>query len=164
VAIGKITRCIGVRGALKIFPFSSSLQRFLSLKEVYVGYESSKIEEQNICSVELRNDCVVIAFEGINDRTSAEKLLTKYIFIDEEQRIPLQNNEWFIDSIIGSDVFVEEKSIGKIIDVLKFPAQDVWVAKDTLGKETLIPAVLDILKKVDVHNKVVMISAIDGLL
>ena len=42
-------------------------------------------------------------------------------------------------------------------------SNDVYVVKDELGKQTLLPAIGDVIKNVDVENKKMIVHLIEGL-
>ena len=56
-----------------------------------------------------------------------------------------------------------EKCFGKIIDVFPTGSNDVYVVKDDLGKQILLPAIGDVIKNVDVENKKMIVHLIEGL-
>lgn len=58
----------------------------------------------------------------------------------------------------------EGEELGKVIEILTPGANDVWVVKGSNGKELLIPYIEDIVKKVDVKEKVIEIEPMEGLL
>ena len=43
-------------------------------------------------------------------------------------------------------------------------SNDVYVVKDELGKQVLLPAIKDVIKKVDISNKVITVHLLEGLL
>jgi|GEM_PF-71978 16S rRNA processing protein RimM len=163
VAIGKIVRCVGIKGAVKIHPYSSLLERFSLLTKVFLGETLQTAEQYEIQEVELRETYVVIAFSNITTRNDAEQLVGKYLFVNEAQRIALPHNEWFIDDILDCEVFVRSVFVGRVRDVLSLPSQDVWVVQNG-GKEILIPAVREIIESVDVKNKIIILCPPEGLL
>jgi 16S rRNA processing protein RimM len=56
------------------------------------------------------------------------------------------------------------EEIGKVTEILSPGANDVWVIKSPGGKEILIPYIEDVVKKVDVKEKVILIEPMEGLL
>ena len=54
--------------------------------------------------------------------------------------------------------------LGKIEDVFPTGSNDVYVVKDNLGKQILIPAIADVVKEVDLKNKKMTINLIPGLI
>lgn len=59
---------------------------------------------------------------------------------------------------------MEGEELGKVIEILTPGANDVWVVKGKNGKELLIPYIEDIVKKVDIKEKVILIEPMEGLL
>ena len=55
------------------------------------------------------------------------------------------------------------KNIGKLIDVMWLPGNDVYIIKNG-EKEYLIPIIDEIIKKLDYERKQIIIHTIDGLL
>ena len=58
----------------------------------------------------------------------------------------------------------EGEEIGKIKEILTPGANDVWVVKGKDGKEITIPYIDDVVKKVDIKKKKIMITPMEGLL
>ena len=65
----------------------------------------------------------------------------------------------------GSDTDDTEGSeIGVISDVLQNSAQDIYQVKTQEGREILIPAVGEFVKKINISEKTVTVSLIPGFL
>ena len=63
------------------------------------------------------------------------------------------------------DVTTDEgENLGKIVDVFPTGSNDVYVVKDELGKQVLLPAIGDVIKSVDVKNKKMVVHLIEGLI
>ena len=108
---------------------------------------------------------VLIKFKDINTVEQAELLRNSYIEIDREQAIPLKEGEYFIADLIGLDVYTDEdKLIGKVDDIYNTGANDIYVVKDELGKQTLLPGVKDVIKKVDLNEGKIFVHLIPGLI
>jgi 16S rRNA processing protein RimM len=58
---------------------------------------------------------------------------------------------------------LEGKRIGKIKEIIKTGSNDVYVVSNN-EKEVLIPATREVVKKIDLKNKVITISLLKGLL
>ena len=128
--------------------FTDFPEHLYKLKKVYVDFFNDK-KEFKIEKVETSGNKYRVKFENFNDALDTEILLGKNIFIEEKDLAKLPDNQYFIHDLIGSIVLRNNVEIGKITDVLSFPANDVYVIKDSHGNEILIPAVNDYVENFD---------------
>ncbi|MEN3038865.1 MAG: ribosome maturation factor RimM [Candidatus Kryptonium sp.] len=162
--IGKILRPYGLKGQICVKPITDFVNRFKKLKRVYVGDNPIEVEEHYIVSSSLRNEEIILKFKNINDRTTAESFSGKFIYIPEEELLPLPEGYYYVHDLIGLKVYdVNGKKIGIITDVWLLPANDVYVV-ESKGKEILIPAISEVVKKVDLENKMIIIDPMEGLI
>lgn len=162
--IGKILRPYGLKGQICVKPITDFVNRFKKLKRVYVGDNPIEVEEHYIVSSFLHNEEVILKFKNINDRTAAELFSGKFIYIPEEELLPLPEGFYYVHDLIGLKVYdVNGRKIGVITDVWLLPANDVYVV-ESKGKEILIPAISEVVKKVDLENKMVIIEPMEGLI
>ena len=69
-----------------------------------------------------------------------------------------------IHDVIGLQVVDEnDNSVGLVKDVLRMPAQDVYVIEQN-GREWMIPAVKEFVVSVDVQSKTMKVRMIEGLI
>ena len=146
-AIGLIRKPHGVRGAVKVGPLTDDVARFKQLKVVYINNNKYNVEKAQIS-----NDEIILSFKEVTTCDMAEELRNKEIFVDKKDAVKLEEGRYFVVDIIGCEVFVEDKSIGKITEVLQHGAADVYVIKSQ-DKECMVPALKKLLQNVDVDNK-----------
>jgi 16S rRNA processing protein RimM len=105
-----------------------------------------------------------VKFKGISDRSEAEALLENFLFVENKDSVKPREGSFYAHEIIGLLVTTSKgRDIGKIEDVWKLPANDIWVVrKGTI--EVLIPAVKAIIKNVDLGRQIVVIEDIEGLI
>jgi len=162
--IGKILGPYGLKGNVCVKPITDFVERFKKLKRVYIGDNPIEVEEHYVVSSFLRDDDVILQFRNVNDRTAAESFSGKFIYIPEEELVPLPEDSYYVHDLIGLKVCdVNGNKIGVITDVWLLPANDVYVV-ESKGKEILIPAISDVVKKVDLENKMVIIELMEGLI
>ena len=161
--IGQIVNSYGIKGFLKVVPFTDDIKRFDNLKKIYIE-KNKALEEVEIEEVKYHKNLVLIKLKGIDDINDTLKYKNCYIKIDRKDAVALPKNTYFIVDLIGMEVYTDEgKNLGKIIDVFPTGSNDVYVVKDNLGKQTLLPAIGDVIKNVDVENKKMIIHLIEGL-
>lgn len=54
--------------------------------------------------------------------------------------------------------------LGNLVDVFQAgSSNDVYVVKDELGKQILLPAIGDVIKNVDIENKKMIVHLLEGM-
>ena len=161
--IGQIVNTFGIKGFVKIVPFTDDLERFEELESVFVVKQKELIEMQ-IEEVKYHKNLVLVKFKGIEDINMAEKYKGCYIKIKRENARKLPKDTYFIADLIGMDVYDEDGNLlGKVDDIFNNKSHDVYVIKDDLGKQILLPSTKEVIKDVDVENNKIVVHLIDGL-
>ena len=154
--IGQIVNTYGIKGFVKVKPFTDDIKRFENLSYVYIETKKSlkemKIEE------------VLLKLKGIDDINMAETYRNCYIKINREDAVNLPEDTYFIVDLLGMNVYTEENVLlGNIIDIYPTGANDIYVVKDELGKQILLPAIGEVIKLVDTKNKKMIVHLMEGL-
>ena len=161
--IGQIVNTFGIKGEVKVVPFTDDINRFDDLEKVYV--KTKKIETlYKIESVRYHKNMVLLKFEGINNPEDAELLKNSFLEVDREDAIPLEEGTYFIVDLIGLDVYTDDgKLLGKVEDIYNTGANDIYVVKDELGKQILLPGIDDVIKEVKLEDRII-VHLIPGLI
>lgn len=160
--IGHISNTHGLKGEMKVRPFTEDKKRYEELKKILINIKD-EYKEYEIESVRYQKDIVLLKLKGVDDIDAAERLKNHYISIAREDAKNLQNNEYFIADLIGSEIFENEELIGILDDVFTAGASDVYVIKRKGKKDLLLPALKSIIKNVDVENKRIDVEIPRGL-
>lgn len=159
--IGKIINTRGIKGEVKIFPLTSSVHRFSDLITVFIG---KNLEEFEVSNVSYDDRFVYLKFKNIDNINDVLRFKDEFLYIDDADRIELEKNTFFINDIIGCKVFdLNDNELGEIRDVIENPVNDLYLLKSETG-ESLIPAVSQFVKKIDIDNKIIVIDPIEGLI
>lgn len=163
LAVGKIVKAFGIQGDLVVRPMTDSPDRFRRLRVAYVGSDATQVEERTLERVMVESRGVRIKLTGVSDRTAAERFVGRFLFIEEQKRARLPKGRYYVHDLIGMSVVDEVRgTIGELRDVLKMPAQDVYVVDDH-GKEIMIPAVKEFIRKVDLSARQMTVHLIEGM-
>ncbi len=161
--IGQIVNSYGIKGFLKVVPYTDDVTRYGNLKTIYIE-KNKKLEEKEIEEVKYHKNLVLLKLKGIDDIDETLQYKNCLIKIDRKDAVELPEDSYFIVDLIDMEVYTdEEKFLGKIVDVFPTGSNDVYVVKDELGKQTLLPAIGDVIKNVDVANKKMIVHLIEGL-
>ena len=161
--IGQIVNTFGIKGFVKINPFTDDLERFEELKSVFVVKNKELIEMQ-IEEVKYHKHLVLVKFKGIEDINMAEKYKGCYIKIKRENARKLPEGTYFIADLIGIKVYDEDGNLlGKVDDIYNNKSTDIYVIKDDLGKQILLPSTKEVIKQIDVDEEKMVVHLINGL-
>ena len=161
--IGQIVNSYGIKGFFKVVPYTDDITRFSNLKTIYIE-KDKKLEEKKIEDVKYHKNLVLLKLKGINDINDTLKYKNCYIKIDRKDAVDLPENTYFIIDLIGMEVYTENNEfLGKIADVFPTGSNDVYVVKDELGKQILLPAIGEVIKNVDTQNKKMTVHLLEGM-
>jgi 16S rRNA processing protein RimM len=159
VAVGRITRAHGVRGEVAVLVLSEVEGRF------DVG-ATVALEDGRVLTVDaVRPDRarLLVRFHEVPDRTTAETLAGRYLFVALEDVPPPPEGAFWPHQLEGCEVGTESgRSLGVVREVVLGPANDWWVVRAE-GTETLIPALKDVVVSVDVSGRRVVVRDVPGL-
>lgn len=162
--IGYILKPQGLKGELKVESVTPYLERFNRLDRVFLQLKEKK-QTYSIENVRISDRFVYLKFTEINSRDDAELLRTAEVLIEEKDLIQPAQDEYFIHDLIGCQVISENNDvIGVLSEVVQMSSNDVYVLKNSEGIEILIPATKEIIKRVNVGQKQIIIHVLEGLL
>ena len=164
IEIGQIVNTNGLKGVVKVNPFTDDISKFEDLKYVYIQLKN-ELKKVKIEQVRNNKNQVLLKLEGIDSIEEAEKYRNFYLKTEKESQEDLGEDTYYIVDLIGLDVYSDKNEyLGKIEDVFPTGSNDVYVVKDNLGKQILIPAIAEVVKEVELKNKKMVIKIIPGLI
>lgn len=159
IAIGEVSRPHGTGGRLKVHPLTEHPERFLVLKEVYLGGT-----KRRVVSCQLTPGGVILGLEGIVHRQQAEALRGQLLEVDAEEVFPLPEGEYYWFELKGLRVVGEDgREIGCVADVFRTPAHDVLVVSRG-ERQHLVPATRAVVAQVDLEGGRLVVRDWPGLL
>lgn len=162
--VGQIVNTFGIKGEVKVMPFTNDISRFDDLEKVYI--KTRKDEKlYKVENARYHKNMVLLKFEGIDNPEQADMLRNAFLEIDREDAIPLEEGTYFIADLIGLEVYTDdEKILGKVEDIYNAGANDIYVIKDELGKQILLPGIDEVIKEVDLEKSKIIVHLIPGLI
>lgn len=158
--IGKFVGTHGVRGMVRIQPWSDDGAFLAQFKKFYLENGKTKIEMSKIAP---HGNVVIAQVKGIDTIEEAEKLRDQVLYIKRDDA-KLPEGRYFISEIIGAKVFDADTNtlLGALADVSSTGANDVWHIKNG-EKEYLVPAIPDVIVSVDINTDTVIIRPLKGI-
>ena len=108
---------------------------------------------------------VILKLKGIETPEQAETLRNCYIKMDRKNAKKLPEGTYYIADLIGLDVYSDDgKLLGKLDDIFNTGSNDIYVVKDELGKQILLPAISDVVKDINLEEKKIIVHILNGLI
>lgn len=162
--IGQIVNTFGIKGMVKIKPFTDDINKFDRLKKIYISNKNGKKEYQ-IQEVKYHKNMVLMKLEGVDTPEQADLLRQSYLLVDRADEEPLEEGVYYIVDLLGLEVYTDDnKLLGKVDDIFNTGSNDIYVVKDEMGKQILLPGIPDVLKNVDLEKGRITVHLIPGLI
>lgn len=160
IETGKIVNIHGLRGEVKIMPWSDDPEFICEFDILYLGKDKKLLQIEN---ARVHKNMVLAKFKGIDTPEAANLLRNNIIYIDRND-VELEEGTYFIQDLIGLKVINADtnEEYGNVTDVFQTGANDVYEVKNG-DKTVLIPAIPDVIVNIDIENSVLMIRPLEGL-
>lgn len=161
VEVGRIVDAWGVKGGIKVQPFSSDPQALFCTKKWFLrptetvtgavtrpdaaaAVSKPRLSAPRFLKVKQareQGDVVVVTAEGLDDRNAAEALKGARVFVSRSAFPTPDEGEFYWVDLIGLEVVNRQgERLGKVVDLLDTGPQSV-LRCDADGVERLIPFV-----------------------
>ncbi len=163
VTIGRIVAVFGVHGDLKVLPQTDLPDRFTHLREVFLGPDHRRYRITK--ARPYREGMAVIHLAGIEVANEAERLIGQALMIPLSELPALPPDQYYIHDLIGLRAQTPAGQVlGTIVDVLATGSNDVYVVREAgTGRDVLVPAVKEMIKRVDIPAGLLIIDPIPGI-
>jgi 16S rRNA processing protein RimM len=162
VVVGEVLKARGTRGELLVRPMTSSLERFLSLRSVWLETDGRQnfLVESSRASGEL----ALVKLEGVDTREQAMRLGGLAMTIPRSEVPPHPEGGHYMFELIGLNVVrTDGVDVGRVVDLIETGSNLVYVVKSGEGEEVLIPATQEVVEAVDLENSVIRVRPVPGL-
>lgn len=161
--VGEIVNTHGLRGEVKVVPWTDYPEVFEEFECVYTDIKKEKITLK-IKSIKYQKSNLIIKFEGIDHIDEAEKLKTRTLYVNREQ-LGEPEEGYYICDLLGCKVITDEGVLlGQIEDVFSTGANDVYVVGAQGKKQILLPVIDDVILSVDIEKGEILVHLLEGLI
>lgn len=157
IEVGQIVNTHGIRGEIKLNPWTDNLY---DLTELDVFYDQNG-KVLNVENSKVHKNVVIIKFREITTMNDAEKLKGKVLFTE---KTPLPEGRFYIKDLIGLKAFENDTELGTLTDVFNTGANDIYEIKTNDGKNIYIPVIDGVVGDVDLENRKIFVTIPLGLL
>ena len=158
VLVGRILAPVGLQGEVRVEVASDVPHRFAPGALLYVDQQARTIRR----SRSVRQG-MVLDLAGIDSRAHAESLRGKAIEVAATDVPPAPEGSYYYFQMLEMHVFTEDGDyLGQLIEILPTGSNDVYVVRNG-KKETLVPAMANVVVDVNLEAKRMTVSLPEGL-
>lgn len=165
LVLGRVVGIHGLRGDLKVFFHSGSSDALHAQEEcILQNPQNREVLCYNILRVRDHKKNTLVALEGVRSADEAGQLVGFDVLADRTKLPPLPDGEYYWFQIENLRVYDQgRKYLGQIKEIISTPANDVYVVQGE-GEEILIPAVEDVVLRIDLDDGLMVVDPPEGLI
>lgn len=158
---GKIVGTHGIKGELRIEPWCDSPEFLCAFKRLYFDENGKSFAE---VKSRPHKNIVLCKIKGVDTVEDAETLRGRVVFISRND-ITLGEGVNFVQDLIGLEVRDNDSGavLGKITDVLRTGANDVYEITDDGGSAYLAPVIDEVVKEINIDGGYVRVYPMKGI-
>ena len=158
VCVGRIGAPHGVRGEVKLWPFTADPLAIAQYGELTTADGRARFEVE---ALRPAGDRMVARLKGVRDRDAAEALRNLELFVPRDRLPAIEGtDEFYYADLVGLPAFDPQgPTLGTILAVHNFGAGDLLELKPTRGGNTvLVPFTDQAVPEIDVAGRRVVID------
>jgi len=155
VEVGKIINTHGLKGEVKVLPFSDDPTRFKMYQSVFIKGSLGDFE-YSISSVKIIKKTAVLGLVGIDHIEAAERLKGGQVFVLESAVPALPEDAFYVKDLVGCVVTDETIGLlGILHDVIFTGSNEVYVVKREGKRDLLIPALKSVILDINILERTI---------
>ncbi len=150
----------GLDGALRIQSLSDNPDRFSIGEPLNVAGAVRSIDSYQ----SLPNGQALLRLRGLHNPAHARALVGEWIFAPIGSADSLEPDEFYHYQLIGLSVTTDDgESLGTIREIIATGSNDVYVVRPESGPEILLPAISQVIRRIDLESGTMLVHLIHGL-
>lgn len=159
MVVGRLGRPHGLRGHVKVYPTGPTLGALAPPVPILLRGAESQRATRVLELAGAGQQLVVLTAEAEN-REAAAALTGQELLLARDELPALDRpDEYYVADLIGIDIEVEGERVGRLIDILERPANDVLEVETLDGRSVLAPFVPEAVRAVDEEERVIVLEA-----
>lgn len=148
LVIGRVTGPFGTRGEVRVRAETDFPERFLELGNVCLELPDGEERMVRVEGARLTAKGILVKLDGHDDRGSTEGLRRALLKVKPSMAVPLPEGSYWVHELIGlRAITVDGRELGEITEVLRSPANDVYVTESAM-----IPALREVVREIDLET------------
>ena len=158
---GKIVGTHGIKGEVRIEPWCDSPQFLAAFDKLY-------LDDRGETFIEVKSrphkNITLCKIKGVDNIDDAQRLRGRIVYIDRDD-VKLDEGVNFVQDLIGLAVIDADsgENYGKITDVLRTGANDVYEVTSPDGQKILVPVIDEVIPARNIDEGFVLLRPMKGL-
>lgn len=162
ILMGKIVATHGVKGQLRVVPYSGMADNLLLCKSLLVRDAKGEIAQFAVSSAAIHSKKLLVSLQGFSGINQVLHFVGSEILLYKEQLSPPEDGEYYWFDLVGMKVVTTDGiDLGTLESIIETGSNDVYVAVAN-GREYLIPALADTVS-IDIQAKLMTVTPFEGL-
>jgi 16S rRNA processing protein RimM len=159
ILVGQIGTARGLKGEVKIASFTENPLAIADYGALEIDGSPRRLV---ITSIRRAKSAVIAQFEGVANRTEAERLEGSRLYIPRHQLPPLEKGSYYHADLIGLEVSARQKCLGIVRSVVNYGAGDLLDVEASEGGESILVPFRG--AKVDLAGKLIEVELAEDFL
>lgn len=161
--VGKIVNTHGLRGEVKVVPWTDYPEVFEDISTVYIK-KKSEYEKLTLKGIKYQKNNLIVKFSEIQDINEAEKYKNQVLYAEREALGELPEGTYYIADLIGLEIVKEDgEKVGVVADVFNTGSNDIYDVKREGKKNLLIPVIDEVVLNIDIEAGKITVRMMEGL-
>ncbi|SRR6266702_777900 len=162
VLIGKVVATHGIKGQLRVSPYSGDPASILALHSVVL--RGTGVEDSfEVAAAVAHGKKLLLSLKSFDNINQVLHLVGRELLAERSQLPELPKGEYYWRDLLGMKVVTDQgEALGEVVEVIATGSNDVFVVKAG-AKELLIPAIADVVRDMDMAQRVITVTLLEGL-
>lgn len=159
VLVGKIIGVFGIKGELKVYSESDFIETRFKKGARLILKNKKTSKEVTVSSMRIHKKTILITIDNLFDINKVEEYVGYEIYANKEDDLELDEDEYYLDDLVGLDVYDEfDEYVGILNDFIEVPQGYIMEIKNK-GKKVLIPFVDEHI--VDIEEDKIIVKVLE---
>ncbi|MBS7021228.1 MAG: 16S rRNA processing protein RimM [Firmicutes bacterium] len=156
IYVGEIVGTHGIKGEVRLISeFREKELAFLKGKNVYIGKDRT---QYTIRTYRPHKQYDMLTFDGVTDINDVIDMRFSKVYMNRED---IETDKMLEEDYVGMDVYIEDKKVGTVTELLLRAMQDVLVIKNE-DKKYMVPMDPHFIEKVEEKEKRLYLKNSEG--
>lgn len=158
--IGKLQKSHGVHGEISMRVITDFPERIRRGKRIYIGSEFSP---HRVTRTRWKHELLLLTLEGYDSPEAVRDLVGQDVFTSVKDLPVLPEGRYYHHQLIGMHVWEGDEDLGVLGAIMETGANDVYIIDQPDGTELLVPAIPEVILKIDLELKRIQVRLLEGL-